>query len=163
MSKASRIQIYLETSVISAFHFGKGDILTATRTFFDVCDKNNHELYSSDIALREIERATIDETRRKLITLLERHSVRIVSFTDEAYAIAEQYLVRNVIPRKVTPDAQHIAICAANSINVLVSWNLRHIVNLRTKLMVKEIKTQLGYITSSIVKPDEVLMGYQND
>jgi hypothetical protein len=61
-------------------------------------------------------------------------------------------------PRKVTLDAQHIATCTVNSIEVLVSWNLRHIVNLRTKLIVKEINTEMGYFTPNIVRPDEVMI-----
>jgi len=42
-------------------------------------------------------------------------------------------------------------------LEALASWNLRHIVNLRTKMMVKTINTELGYITPNIVRPDEVL------
>ncbi len=98
------------------------------------------------------------KTREKLLALLQQYDVGIETLTDEAYTLAEEYLAKNVIPKKVRPDAQHIAICAVNSIGVLVSWNLKHIVNLRTKLMVKEINTKMGYINPSIVRPDEVLM-----
>jgi len=41
----------------------------------------------------------------------------------------------------------------------LTSWNLRHIVNLRTKTMVKNINAEKGYITPDIVRPDEVFDG----
>lgn len=89
--------------------------------------------------------------------MLEDFNVRIFAFTDEADRLAEEYVLRGVIPVKVRADAEHIAVCSVSGVEVLVSWNLRHIVNLRTKVMVKSINTELGYTTPSIVRPDEVL------
>ena len=150
------IRIYLETSVISAYHFGKGDVLKATRKFFNTCIKKGYELYSSDISLREIDQAS-RSTQEKLHSLIEDFMVRIYTLTDEADRLAEEYVRRDVIPAKARADAEHIAVCSVNAIEVLVSWNLRHIVNLRTKMMVKTINTEIGYITPNIIRPDEVL------
>jgi len=38
----------------------------------------------------------------------------------------------------------------------LVSWNLAHIVKLKTKRMVRIINEELGYQVLEIVRPDEV-------
>jgi hypothetical protein len=77
-------------------------------------------------------------------------------FTDEADQLAQEYIEKRVIPAKVRADAEHIAACSVNGIGVLTSWNLRHIVNLRTKMMVKSINAEKGYITPDILRPDEV-------
>jgi len=131
-------------------------VLKATRKFFNTCIKKGYELYSSDISLREIDQAS-RSTQEKLHSLIEDFMVRIYTLTDEADRLAEEYVRRDVIPAKARADAEHIAVCSVNAIEVLVSWNLRHIVNLRTKMMVKTINTEIGYITPNIIRPDEVL------
>jgi len=40
--------------------------------------------------------------------------------------------------------------------DVLVSWNLAHIVKFKTKKMVRVINEELGYPVPEIVRPDEV-------
>jgi len=150
------IRIYLETSVVSAYHFGKDSILRVTRKFYDMCMEKGYGLYTSDVGLREIDRSS-PSAREKLYRVIEEFNVRICVLTGEADRLAEEYVRRNVIPSKFRADAEHIAVCSVNGFEVLASWNLRHIVNLRTKMMVKTINTELGYITPNIVRPDEVL------
>lgn len=74
--------------------------------------------------------------------------MRTLQLNEDALILADRYVKQNVIPAKVTPDAQHIAIASVSHMEVLVSWNLKHIVNLHTKLKVKEINSQLGYYGS---------------
>jgi len=150
------IRIYLETSVISAYHFGKDSILRATRKFYDVCMEKGYGLCTSDVTLREIDRSS-PSAQEKLYWVVEEFRVQIRVLTDEADRLAQEYVRRNVIPSKFRADAEHIAVCSVNGFEVLASWNLRHIVNLRTKMMVKAINTELGYMTPDIVRPDEVL------
>jgi hypothetical protein len=132
-------------------------MLEATRRFFDTCVKKGYELYSSDVSLREIDRAS-RFIQEKLYSLIEDFNVRIYTLIEEADRLAEEYVRRGVIPVKARADAEHIAVCSVNAIEVLVSWNLKHIVNLRTKMMVKTINTEMGYTTPNIVRPDEVLV-----
>ena len=149
------VRIYVETSVISAYEFGGGDALKTTRRFFDTCAKRHHELYSSDITLREIDRANIS-TQAKLNGVIERFGIRLYTFNEKADELTNEYLEKNVIPLKVRADAEHIAVCSVYGVGVLTSWNLRHIVNLRTKMMVRNINAGKGYITPDILRPDEV-------
>lgn len=91
--------------------------------------------------------------------MIEEFKVRICPLTNEADRLAEEYVRRNVIPANVRADAEHIAVCSVSGLEVLASWNFRHIVNLRTKIVVKDINTEMGYPTPNIVRPDEVLEG----
>jgi len=152
------LRICLETSVISAYYFGRGTILNATKAFFHTCSTKGYELFTSDVGLREIDRSGTS-TQEKLYGVIEGFNVRICPLTSEADRLAEEYVRRNVIPANVRADAEHIAICSVNGLEVLASWNLRHIVNLKTKMMVKDINTEMGYPTPNIVRPDEVLEG----
>ena len=150
------LRIYLETSVISAYYFGRGTILGATKAFFRTCSTGGYELFTSDVGLREIDRSGTS-TQEKLYSVIEKFKVRICPLTNEADRLAEEYVHRNVIPANFRADAEHIAICSVSGLEVLASWNLRHIVNLRTKMEVKDINMEMGYPTPNIVRPDEVL------
>ncbi|MFQ3675573.1 MAG: hypothetical protein SNJ64_03415, partial [Endomicrobiia bacterium] len=44
-----------------------------------------------------------------------------------------KYILENIIPSKYRNDALHIAIAVVNDSDVVVSWNLEHIVKLKTK------------------------------
>ena len=45
--------------------------------------------------------------------------------------LAGKYITEGVIGRGKLADAEHIAIATRNRVDVLVSWNFRHIVNLQ--------------------------------
>ena len=62
-------------------------------------------------------------------------------------------ILRGTIPIKHIEDAIHIAIATVNSIDVLVSWNFKHIVKLKTKREINAANTLLGYNIIEIVEP----------
>lgn len=54
-------------------------------------------------------------------------------------------------------DAQHIAIATINRVDVLVSWNFKHIVNLRRIHLYNSINLKYGYPLIEIRSPREVI------
>jgi len=76
----------------------------------------------SDLTLRELMKAPSEV--KNLINEISEIYKEYVILDDEA---TERFLV----------DAQHIAIATVNRVNALVSWNFKHIVNLK----------RLGFIT----------------
>ncbi len=71
--------------------------------------------------------------------------------------MAEKYIAEGVIPQKYSNDALHIATATINDLDVIISWNLEHIVKLKTKIAVKGINRLMGYRTIEIATPEEVL------
>ncbi|RLG31870.1 hypothetical protein DRN97_08725 [Methanosarcinales archaeon] len=55
---------------------------------------------------------------------------RRIELTEEAVNLAGKYITEGVIGEGKLVDAEHIAIATINRVDVLVSWNFRHIVNL---------------------------------
>jgi hypothetical protein len=49
---------------------------------------------------------------------------------EEAKKLAFSYVEEKTVNEKHLIDAQHIAIATIEKVNVLVSWNFKHIVNL---------------------------------
>jgi predicted nucleic acid-binding protein len=52
-----------------------------------------------------------------------------VAVTDDADRLAELYIAAGVIGRARQSDAEHIATATVYEVDVLVSWNFKHIVN----------------------------------
>jgi len=150
-----QLKIYVENSVISAYHFAPRLIMSLTRRFFEKALREGYELYTSDITIAELEKAS-KEVREKSLKIIETFKVKVVSRVAEAKELADEYIKRGVIPERYRPDAEHIAVASVMDFDVLASWNLAHIVKLKTKRMVRIINEEMGYPVPELVRPDEV-------
>ena len=151
-----KVKVYVESSVISAYYYSLNWMLKATRQFFEVAEAEGYENYTSDVTIAELERGD-EEIREKLLTFVEEHKIRILPLTREAMRLAGEYVGRGVIPARYRADAEHIAVASVGGVDALVSWNLSHIVKLKTKRMVKLINGKRGYSTPEIIRPDEAV------
>lgn len=150
------MKIYIETSVISADAFGPEATSRLTRSFFRDAIQQGHELLTSGITIGEITASSV-KVREKLLEVVSKNRIRVWRVDQRVWALAGLYLKTGVMPTEFAADAEHIAAATVLDAAVLVSWNLRHIVNVRTKMMVKEINSKFGYKVPDIVRPDEVL------
>lgn len=150
-----RLRIYVESSVVSAYHFAPKPMMLATRRFFERAVEEGYELFTSDVAVAEFEKAR-EEVKGKSLKIVQRFKIRIVSKPGEADDLADKYIEGGVIPRRYRPDAEHIAVASVMGFDVLVSWNLAHIVRFKTKRMVRIINGEQGYPVPEILRPDEV-------
>jgi hypothetical protein len=72
-------------------------------------------------------------------------------------SLANEYVAARVIPVSSRGDARHVAIATLAGSDALVSWNFRHLVNLRRKRLVHSVNIRLGYPLIELVSPEEVL------
>jgi hypothetical protein len=79
--------------------------------------------------LTELEGAP-QEVQDVLTEIPERY-IENVELTEEAVHLAQKYISEGVIGGGKLVDAEHIAIATVNRVDVLVSWNFQHIVNLQ--------------------------------
>ena len=84
----------------------------------------------------------------------------IVRLSPEAEALARLYLSEAILTVNMFADAQHIAMATIAGVDVLVSWNFRHVVNLQRIQHVHRVNALHGYPTIEIrshreVVPDE--------
>ena len=140
--------------MISAYHFAPKSIAAATRRFFEKAVEE-YELFTSDVTIAELEKAKND-VREKSLKVIEAFKVKIVPITNEAMDLASEYVKRGVIPARYHPDAEHIAVASVFGFDVLTSWNLSHIVRLKTKRLVRIINEEFSYPVPEIVRPDEI-------
>lgn len=96
------------------------------------------------------------EVRKRLATVPEEH-VELLQLDGESRELAEEYIQAGVVTAKMRADAQHIAIATVGRVDVLVSWNFKHIVNLQRIQGYNSVNLRKGYPMLEIRTPREVL------
>jgi len=150
-------KLYLETSV---FGFLIGDPALPqrppTERLFQEIAERYFEAFISEEVLRELKKAP-DSLQAQLLRIITAHDLREVEVNQEARELSARYIEAGIIPAKVEPDALHIAIATVHGLDVLVSWNLQHIVKTKTRREVNAINTLWGYRTIDLATPEEVI------
>ena len=80
----------------------------------------------------------------------------IVEESDESRELAERYIAAGAVGSASRSDAAHIAIATISRVDVLVSWNFRHIVNLPKIRRYNSVNLACGYQQLEIRTPIEV-------
>ena len=75
---------------------------------------------------------------------------------EEAVELAGIYLERNILTEKFADDALHIALASVAVVDVLVSWNFKHIVHFDKIRQFTAVNIELGYKPLQIYSPREV-------
>ena len=112
-------------------------------------------LVLSTLTVQELAAAPA-EVRRRLAAVPEAH-IETLQLDSEAMALAEAYVAAGVLSAKMVADAQHIAVATVGRVDVLVSWNFKHIVNLQRIHGYNSVNLRSGYPMIEIRTPREVL------
>ena len=146
-------RIYTDTSVIGGCL--DEEFQAPSRDLFSRFESGKDVLVLSELTLKELQRAP-EEVRDVLRKVREEH-VEEVEFTEGARELAEQYITAGVIGAAKRVDAQHIATATVHRVDVLVSWNFKHIVNLERIRGYNSVNLRNGYPLLEIRTPQEVL------
>ena len=109
----------------------------------------------SDLTLKELEGAP--QYVRNLVGEIPEEHKEYVILNDDAKGLARYYIENDAVSERYLVDAQHIAIATINRVDVLVSWNFRHIVNLSRIRLYNSVNLKYGYHLLEIRSPREVL------
>ena len=71
--------------------------------------------------------------------------------------LADKYIQKKIVINKYYFDALHIAIATVLNVDLLISWNLTHIVNKNSIPLFNEINIKEGYNPIKIMKPEEIM------
>jgi hypothetical protein len=108
------------------------------------------------IVIQEASQGDNEVANKRLNTL---SGIPILRITDKSQFIAQSLIDENAIPSAFEEDALHIAIASANGINLLLTWNFKHINNVFTKSKIIRCIENQGLIAPEICSPDEILGG----
>ena len=152
-----RLQLYIETSVWN-FYFADDapEKQQATFQFFREIQKGYYEIFISDVVLEEIGNASL-EKRRKLFQLIEQYHPENLLIQQEVLVLARKYLHGSALPKKAEKDAMHVAVATLYEMNALISWNLKHLANLRRMEKLNGINQSAGFTKRlELITPMEV-------
>ena len=147
------MRIYIDTSVVGGYYDKEFD--TATIKLFKKVEKGEITLVVSNLVEAELLRAP-DHVRNHL-KKYPPESIERVELTKEATELADRYITEQVVGKTSRADCQHIAIATLNKVDILVSWNFKHIVNLTRIRGYNSVNLKLGYVMLEIRTPEEIL------
>jgi len=89
---------------------------------------------------------------------INRLAPAILNLSEESEQLAQKYLQAGVIPAKKQDDARHVAIATVAGLEIVVSWNHRHLANERKRALFNEVNRLAGYEQVLIIHtPFEVM------
>ena len=145
--------LYLDTSVIGGYF--DAEWMDDTRELWAQARAGKWKLLTSIITERELLHAP--EKVRQLFEETFQQPEELFPETDEIETLAQEYLKANVVSQKYADDARHIALCTVNRIRHLVSWNFKHLANVKREAGFNAVNLLQGYPPVSIVNPKELI------
>jgi hypothetical protein len=142
-----RLRVYLDTSVISfLFAEDSPDFRKVTEDFFSRYAAR-FDLFVSVVVPIEISKDPNLDRRRRLINILKEHPITLLpdSRDDEVQALATVYIDRNVVPPSKKEDAMHVAYSTVFEMDILLSWNFKHLANIHREERILAVNRELGY------------------
>ena len=146
-----KLRIYVDTSVIGGcfdpeFQLWSNGLVQDFR-------EGRFSAVLSDVTAAEVKPApkVVHDLHTELVSIAE-----ILPVTEEATVVLGRYEHHGVLGPRFRNDMLHIALATVAEVDVLVSWNFRHIVRLDKMQRFNGINLELGYRALAIYSPREV-------
>ena len=134
-------RIYIDTSVVGGYF--DEEFKEVTRGLFKRLEDNEIIFVVSD--LLDLELIGSPEKVRELLHKYPTDKFERVELTEESIELADKYIAEKVVGPTSLEDCRHIALATINKVDVLASWNFRHIVNLDRIKGYNSVNLKLGY------------------
>ena len=150
---------YIETTIPSYYVARPSNSLTQaarqaiTRKWWDE-GRSEFDLFTSQEVLDEAGRGehVMADARMALLEELE-----VLEITERAGNFAKDLVSTQLIPSKAASDAVHIAVACVHEVDLLVTWNCKHIANPIIRERLRVMVTSFGMHLPVICTPEELL------
>ena len=159
-----KTKIYLDTSVLSYLKQDDSPERTsATLKFWEeLKTRTDVEIYLSDVTLAEI--SDCYEPKKSFMQeKLKEIKFLLLEKDEDAERLASQIIELGILTNKSHDDCLHIAIAVLEACNYIVSWNFKHLVNVKTINGVRAITNLKGFSPIDIITPEMLLKGDEDD
>jgi predicted nucleic acid-binding protein len=116
--------------------------------------RHSHELFTSQVVLDEIAFGEPAMAQFRLETL---QTVPLLQVTDGIKELARKVLTSGLLPATADRDAVHIALASAYNVDILLSWNCRHIANAAIQSRLRRLVESAGFELPVICTPEELM------
>ncbi|MCY4188239.1 MAG: N-6 DNA methylase [Bryobacterales bacterium] len=151
-AQETKLRVYVDTSVIGGCE--DDEFREPSRQLIDRFARGEITLVVSKVTLEELE--TAPPAVREVFESVRTERLEFVNISEEIRALADRYIESGAIGAAMRNDAEHIAAATLANVDVLASWNFRHIVNLRQIRQYNAVNRQMGYADVEIRDPREL-------
>ena len=119
------LRVYVDTSVLGGCF--DAEFAVESNALMRKAREGGAILVVSDLLVEEL--ANAPAKVRALPSTLPPHCIVRVSRSEESRSLHSAYLKARVVGRAQTNDAHHVALATIARVDVIVSWNFKHIVH----------------------------------
>jgi predicted nucleic acid-binding protein len=148
-----KLKIYIDTSVIGGCL--DSEFKEASKTLFEQIRRGDIVAVVSEITQLELKKAP--RLVQAIMKGIPKGHIIEVELSEEAASLAREYISHGVLGKAKLVDAQHIAIATINKVDLVVSWNFKHIVNVNKIRGFNAVNLRMGYSMIDIRSPLEVI------
>ena len=151
-------RIYIDTSVVGGYF--DDEFKEATLMLFQRLENREVKFVVSD--LLDLELLEAPTQVRELLLKYPSDFFERVELNDETMRLANTYIEEKVVGKTSIEDCRHIALATIYKVDVLASWNFKHIVNLDRIKGYNSVNLKLGFSMIEIRSPKD-LVKYGDD
>lgn len=147
------LKIYLDTSVIGGCF--DDEFAEWSNKLMDELRQGFYAPVVSELTEAEIAQAP-EQVQQVLIELLKRNCEVLIE-TVESMELAQKYIATGILSSNYEDDARHVALATTNNVDMIVSWNFKHIVHYEKIRRFNSVNLLEGYKPIEIFSPREVV------
>lgn len=151
--------LYMETAIVSYMTSWLNRDATVARRQSVIRDwwrrhRIRHLIYTSEVVIGEASRGDPFAARRRLEILRKLPRVHV---SPQSHELAELILAHCRLPARLYDDAQHVALCALHGLDVLLTWNCKHLANEHMLPFIGRACEAYGYAPPTILTPEQLI------
>lgn len=147
------LKIYIDTSVIGGCYDDE-----FAEWSMKLIEEFKAGLYIPVVSeLTEAEIGSAPEQVQNVLIDLLKSNCEVLVETEESIALAQKYINVGILSSNFEDDARHVAIATTNSMDMIVSWNFKHIVHFEKIRWFNSVNLAEGYKIIEIFSPREVV------
>jgi predicted nucleic acid-binding protein len=146
-------RFYIDTSVI-------GGVFDTEFEEHSIILMEKIKLGQIKAVISEVTESEIMKARKEIrdyYTSLPKSRIEFVDITEDAVLLADNYIKEKVVGKTSRNDCLHIGIATTNRVDILVSWNFKHIVNIYRIRGYNSVNIKLGFPTLEIRSPKDIV------
>ncbi len=148
----TKLRVYVDTSVIGGCH--DEEFQKPSRRLFERFASGELTFVLSPLVLEELQASP--RRVREVLRLVPDTHTEMLEALPQAERLAAKYIEQGALTPRMYPDAMHIANAAVAGVDVLVSWNFKHIVNVHRIRTFNDVNRKMGYGILDIRSPKEM-------
>ena len=114
------------------------------------------DVYISELVVTEASAGDAQAASTRLAAI---QSLDELGIDDTVRELAAALIEGKAIPASNPEDALHLAVAARHGMDVVVTWNFKHLNNPFTRIMTRQILENAGYACPEMCSPEELLKG----